>query len=355
MGSAHHTREATAAPSEPRRGSDPAAKPPAVARLLALQRSAGNAAVNRLLRIPLDQPRVTSPPEARVRGNGRQRFEAQLRDRWGVANVRTGTEAHQIDQMRRSTPDADPSPTSISGWQEWDPGPDNELYDDILDAFEVMGFVLGGVPEVNELRFLASDYENVRGTAQARPRHGATYGGGLLNIFQPTETMTWRLPQGRSTPGAPAAVVAGSSSDSRRRVIVHELAHGVFERFGSPMLGGDTQFFQDWAQAAGWTSRGLVQNGTVVTDANWNDAWPEQPVSAYATTNNMEDFAESLMCFIEAPGVLSARSPARHQFIQARLGAWRGGLRRPRAMTAPLPRRPPTGDFPVPSGDGRPA
>ena len=322
---------------------------PAVARVLALQRSAGNAAVTRLLRSPLDWPRVAAPPAPRTLANGRQRFAAQLRDRWGVANVRVGTEADQIAQMRRSTPDVDPSPTTISGWQEWDPGPDNDLYDDILDAFEVMGFALGGVPEVNELRFLATDYENVRGTATARPRHGATYGGGLLNVFQPTETLTWRLPQGRSAPGARAAVTAGSQSDSRRRVIVHELAHGVFERFGSPMLGGDTQFFQEWAQAAGWSGGRLEQNGTQVTDANWNEPWPEQPVSAYATTNNMEDFAESLMCFIEAPAVLSARSPARHRFIQERLGAWRAGLRQPRAFTAPLPRRGPLGDFPLPT------
>ena len=53
MRTTHDTREATDAPSAPRRGSDPVAGPPAVARLLALQRSAGNAAVNRLLRIPL--------------------------------------------------------------------------------------------------------------------------------------------------------------------------------------------------------------------------------------------------------------------------------------------------------------
>jgi hypothetical protein len=215
------------APATRRARPRPETAAPAVGRVLALQRSAGNAAVTRLLRSPLDWPRVGAPPAPRTLANGRQRFVAQLRDRWGVANVSVGTEAHQIDQMRRSTPDVDPSPTSISGWQEWDPGPDNDLYDDILDAFEVMGFALGGVPEVNELRFLATDYENVRGTATARPRHGATFGGGLLNVFQPTETLTWRLPQGRSTPGAPAAVTVGSRSDSRRRAIGSSMSDSV--------------------------------------------------------------------------------------------------------------------------------
>jgi hypothetical protein len=322
-----------------------------------LQHSAGNAAVTRLLRIPLDLPtRPSAPPVQRTLSNGRRRFEAQMRDRWGVRKVTTGTEANQIDEMRRSTPDVDPSPTSISGWTSWDPGPDNDFYDDILDAFEMMGFVLGGVPDVNEIRFLATDYVNVQGRAEARPRHGATYGGGLLSIFRPAETMTWRLPTGRSTAGSPAGISAGSQSDSRRRVLIHELSHGVFERFGNPTRAGNSpQFFADWAQAGGWSGGQLIQNGTHVDQVNWNQPWPEQPVSAYATTNTGEDFAESLMCYVEAPNVLRARSPARFQFIDSRVAAWRGGLRQPGAFTAPLPRRGPSGDFPEPRGDRLPA
>jgi hypothetical protein len=41
----------------------------------------------------------------------------------------------------------------------------------------------------------------------------------------------------------------------------------------------------------------------------------------------MEDFAESLMCFVLRPEVLRARSPARHAFISTRLSAWHAGLR----------------------------
>ena len=277
-----------------------------------------------------------------------------MRERWSVANVRTGTEANQVEEMRRGTADALPAPASISGWQEWDPGPDSDLYDDILDAFENMGFVLGGVPEVTDLRFLDVDYENVGGTAAARPDHGATYGDGRLNVFRRMETSGWRLPEGRSSPGSPARLSPGSTSDSRRRILVHELSHGVFERFGNPTLpGGGPQFFRDWEQAAGWVGGQLEQNGTRLTTANWNDDWPEQPVSAYSLSNSMEDFAESLMCFVESTAVLRARSPARHQFIQSRLGGWRSGLRQPRGSSAPLPRRGPRGDFVVPSGDDR--
>lgn len=352
-------RVAAPTPRQPRRprateDSD-RAQPPHIARLLALQRSAGNAAVNRLLhRRPLDSPTLTPPPPAAT--TARQRFEAQMRDRWSVANVGAGTEAGQVREMRAMTPSAQPAPSSISGWQAWDPDPDSDLYDDILDAFELMGFVLGGIPEVNDLRFLAVDYENVGGVAQARPRHGATYSAGLLNVFQRLERASWPLPQGRSAPGAPAQLATGSTSESRRRIIVHELSHGVFERFGNPTLpGGNTQFFRDWEQAGGWANGQLVQNGTALTTANWNDDHPEQPVSAYSLSNPMEDFAESLMCFVESPGVLRARSPARHQFIASRVGTWGSALRRPRAFSAPLRRRGPAGDFDVPAGEDRPA
>ena len=67
----------------------------------------------------------------------------------------------------------------------------------------------------------------------------------------------------------------------------------------------------------------------------------------------MEDFAESLMCFIEAPAVLRDRSPGRHAFIQSRIAGWRGALRQPRAFTMPQLRRGPRGDFPEPPRDER--
>jgi hypothetical protein len=326
---------------------------PGIGRLLDLQRSAGNAAVARLLRAPLSAP-PTAPAPAGVAPTARERFAAHLQTRWSVASVGTGTEADQLAEMRRMTPSAEAAPSSIAGWQAWDPGPDSDLYDDILDAFEAMAAAVGGIPEVNELRFAATDYENVGGTAQARPRHGATYGAGRLNVFARIEHAAWELPEGRSSAAAPAAVSAGSTSDSRRRILIHELSHGVFERFGNPTLaGGSTQLFADWARAGGWVGGHLEQNGTVLTAANWNGDWPEQPVSAYAATNPMEDFAESLMCFVERPAVLRDRSPARHEFIAARLGAWRGGLRCARPFTRRLVPRGPRGDFTGPAGDTR--
>jgi hypothetical protein len=306
-----------AAPA-PQRAAPAAPAPRGLAGVLALQRSAGNAAVTRLLRVPGTQTAPTA----------RERFEARLRARWGVASVRAGTEADQIAEMRRMTPSDESSPTSITGWQSWDPGSDSPLYDDILAAFEAMGSALGGIPEVRDVRFQAVDYNNVEGNARAFPHNGATYGSGLLNVFAAIQQADWPLPAGRSTSAAPAAATVGSAAESHRRILIHELAHGVFERFGDPNApGGSPQLFSEWAAAGGWTGGRLEQNGTVLTASNWNRDWPEQPVSAYATRNLMEDFAESLMCFVVAPEVLRARSPARHAFIVSRLGAWRSGLR----------------------------
>ena len=267
--------------------------------------------------------------------------------------MRAGTEADQLAEMRRMTPSAQPAPGSIGAWQAWDPGPDSDLYDDILDAFEAMGAALGGIPEVNDLRFAATDYENVGGTAQARPRHGATYGAGLLNVFSLIERMSWNLPDGRSVrrrPGgsAPArrrTAAGGSSSTSSRTACSSASA--------TRRWPAGHQLFADWAQAGGWVNGRLEQNGTPLTAANWNNDWPEQPVSAYATANLMEDFAESLMCFVERPEVLRDRSPARYRFIVSRLGAWRGGLRAARPFTRPLLRPGPRGDFVGPSDDAR--
>jgi hypothetical protein len=300
-----------AAPA-PQRSAPGAPAPRGLSPLLALQRSAGNAAVTRLLRTPTTK---TAP-------SARERFETQLRTRWGVSSVRTGTEADQLDEMRRMTPSGAPSPSAIPGWQAWEPGTDSHLYEDILAAFDAMSAALGGIPAVNDVRFEAADYDNVDGSARARVQTGASYSAGLLNVFARIEHADWPLPEGRSSSAAPAAATSGSAAESHRRILIHELAHGVFERFGDPNApGGSPQLFGDWAQAGGWVNGRLQQNGTVLGTANWNQDWPEQPVSAYATRNLMEDFAESLMCFVVRPEVLRARSPARHAFIATRLSA----------------------------------
>jgi hypothetical protein len=232
--------------------------------------------------------------------------------------------------MRRMTPSREQSPTSIEGWQAWDPPAESELYADIEAGFEAMARVLGGTPAVRELRFVESDYENVGGRAQRREEHGAYFSGGLLSIFKRMENMTWRFAAGRSTEQVRAPITYDSKSASRRRIIVHELSHAVAERFGTPGLTGSEEgFFAAFNRAAGWSGGQIVQDGTPLTGANWNDAWPEQPMSAYSLSNPGEDFSESLMAYIERPDVLRARSPARYEFFHSRAGGWASHLRRP--------------------------
>jgi hypothetical protein len=313
---------------EQARGS--ATRPPGEERVLALQSSAGNAAVGTLMRwvgwLPFVDPQVVFAAAVPAR----LRFEQTMRDRFGVARVRAGTEADQVAEMRRFTPTADPSPTAIPGWQAWDPDLASDLYADIVAGFEAVARALGGTPAVSEIRFLESDYENVAGAAQRQQRHGAHYSGGLLSIFRRSETAPWALPEGASRPGAWAPVTYGSRSENRRRIIVHELGHGIAERFGTPGLAGAEQgFFAAFNQAAGWTGGHVEQNGTTLTQTNWNDPWPEQPVSSYSLSNPGEDFAESILAYVERPNVLRARSPARFAFIDSRRASWAGHLRAP--------------------------
>jgi hypothetical protein len=302
-------------------------------RVLELQTSAGNAAVGRLMRwIGGGLPLVDIAAGVSAGIPPRTRFENTMRSRFGVTRVRAGTEADQVAEMRRFTPTADPSPTAISGWQAWDPDLMSDLYPDVLAGFEATARALGGIPEVSEIRFLESDYENVAGAAQRRQRHGAHYSGGILTIFKRIETAPWALPEGASAPGRWAAVTYGSQAENRRRIIVHELGHGIAERFGTPGLAGSEQgFFAAFNRAAGWTGGHIEQNGTVLTDTNWNDAWPEQPVSRYSLSNPGEDFAETILAYVERPDVLRARSPARFAFIDSRRSAWSGHLRAPTA------------------------
>ena len=119
------------------------------------------------------------------------------------------------------------------------------------------------------------------------------------------------------------------------------------ERFGNPSSpGSEPGFFAAWGRAAGWNGGQIEQSGTPLTSANWNSPWPEQPVSAYALSNLMEDFSESLPCYVDRPQVLAARSPARYRFIDSRVAGWRGWLRTPVKRTAP------PGDYPLPARDG---
>ena len=301
------------------RPATPAAAPAALQRpgLLQLQRAAGNAAVRRLL------ARKDTPKKGETK---RAAFERVMRDRYGVGSVRAGTEADLIEEMRRSTPEGQTVPSAIKDFVTWNPGPDHALYADLQGGFEDVARVFGGTPEVREIRFLEADYENNAGTAERKIAHGAFYSAGLMAVFKLFEIAAWSLAEGVSTEaGGRANVASLSPAKNRRRIIIHELGHGIAER----AMAADSTTFDAFRKAGGWVGDHIEQDGATLTKENWNSPWSEQPMSKYSLANPAEDFAETILAYVEMPDVLKGRSPARHAFVESRKAAWAAGLRAP--------------------------
>jgi hypothetical protein len=271
---------------------DTSARPPAAARgpvspahrVLALQRTAGNRATTALI--------------------GRAQLAQRLRDRYGVQAVAAGTKAQQLEELRAGAAGKDHPPADIPAWQAWDPGTSHAVYGDIEAAFDDMARVLGGIPAVREVRFFQSAYEIAGGAVVEKPGIAADFGGGVLSIY---EELTHALKRLRTTGDK---MDAPDASASRRRIIVHELSHGIAETFSTPTNPGYEQgFFTAWDAAAGNPG--------------------ERAVSNYAMRNRSEDFAESVMAYVEAPDLLKANSQGRYDFIDSRRSGWATHLRAP--------------------------
>jgi hypothetical protein len=158
------------------------------------------------------------------------------------------------------------------------------------------------------------------------------------------------------SPGAP--IPYPSAAQSRRRVIAHELGHGIAEAAHA----ADPGVFTAFDRAVGWhdgslydvQARGVaaaLAAGTappasaLITAADWNSpAHGEQPMTLYSVIGGPgEDLAESVMAFVYEPALLRTRSPARFAFLQARRAT----------LVRQLVPMPPVGDFPVPEGATR--
>lgn len=316
---------------------------------------------------PAPQPAATSTPATVTT---RADFERVAARRYGVGTVRTGTQAEQEAAL---TPNGGTTaPIHIPNWQPWEPqGLD---FQHILDAFDDVAGAFGGIPPVREIVFYEMNYEASRaGVVTARPGDGASYGAGQLTIYRAATTMNAGIPVGRSVasgqyPNAPLIGIAsvGSSpgapvplpghAENVRRVIVHELGHGLAEAGNAAQAvanptGSGHQMTDEFAQEVGWRGGRLMDLGPTgaptaqeITPDRWNDpAWTEQPVSRYAVAGGVgEDFAETVMAYVRQPNALLARSPRRFRFFDQRKAQWQNQLRA-------LP--PPVGDFPLPRRD----
>ncbi|MEM7037064.1 MAG: DUF4157 domain-containing protein, partial [Bacteroidota bacterium] len=322
-------------------------------------------------RIQRQDPASAAPPQPQPMS--RADFETHMRDNYGVPIIRTGTEDMQKTDLGMGPSD------SIPGWQSWDPGANSDVYQHIIDAFAQFNTAFQGFPEVNEINFFRMDYKMENNAPVELPGTGASFGTRDMNIYQATTTRMKGYPVARSNaqgnyPNAPvgqlsyggdpnaAPIAIPSPAQTAIRIIIHELGHGIGVAAANPGFGSQPQtadrtLFIDYMNEVGWhTSSELFDIGVPavatalssntqpdaqfrITGSNWNDPnWVEQPVSSYMVTGGpSEDFAEAITVFVENAQLLADRSPRRHAFITARMGAWQPQLRQPGPVPSLLP------------------
>ncbi len=107
-------------------------------------------------------------------------------------------------------------------------------------------------------------------------------------------------------------------------VTVHEIGHVAATQLGYRMWGGDTDWSvrsQEWTAAGGWVQ--LHEPGQGKVGDNWF-AQNTQTASESASTNPVEDFAETFRYHVQRPGGASAGarspSPSREAALTTALG-----------------------------------
>lgn len=258
-------------------------------------------------------------------------FDRHLLECFGISDVRTGTLADQQASLTLNGRIPD-----LPDWQSWDPGTSSSGYSDIIQAFEDMYNSFGGLPTVRTVVFYRMDYSVSReGVATPRPMVGASFGAGVLAIYEQFTGNHPVFPTARSeerngVQGAPLAQLP--SAQHTQYNMVHELGHAAAE----DAMRRNPEFFRDFKCAVGWVNDQrlydigradvvtAIANGQtppdafLITPAQWNNPrWTEQPMSSYAVTGGpVEDFSEAVTAYVYARHVLQSRSPARYRIIE---------------------------------------
>jgi hypothetical protein len=257
-----------------------------------------------------------------------------------------------------------PGDLDQSTWQAWDPGSSSQVYEYIIKGFDAFAAGIGGLPPVRNITFFDVSYErkdvpvtpaNPAGAVSVKKAGtGADYGGGSLNVYNVAAQANITLPTGRSTGTKGAALPTPTPEQSIKRIIAHELGHGLQEAALTPDATGkvlDKDMVKNYGVTIGWTPSGLYDiretSGAVkkaiqdaktppaafkITTGNWNDPkWQEQPMSEYMVkVSAFEDFGEGIMAYVHDPTSLKARSPLRYEFINTHKSLWLPNLVQPK-------------------------
>ncbi len=306
----------------------------------------------------------------------KQQFEQTMRNTYGIAAIRAGSITDQIRSMGLNPAVV----TTLPNWQSWDPGQQSLIYQYIVDAFADFSHTFSGFPPVTELIFYNIYYEvGTGGTYVARSDVGAMFGNTDLSIFSSINSANKGLPFARSNtrgryPGSPGIVLSyhgdphaapiglPSRQESAKRIIFHELGHGLQVAAMQPPGGvrttqpPDPDMMRDYINEIGrYPSTGqdlydigvaqvrsAIASGSTppaqfkITAATWNDPnWVEQPISEYMVTGGAtEDFAEAVMTFTANPALLRSRSSHRYNFLNTRRARWQARLSSPASAPA---------------------
>jgi len=284
-------------------------------------------------------------------------FEKIMKAEFGVQTIKTGDQATQEGVAGQT----------ITGWNSWAPDAAAGEYQQIVDAFRDFRKAFTTTPMVTDIVFYEKRYIVVNGTVVPDTDTGAAFGTTDLTIYKTGSHMYKALPldksnaqgsYGNAPPGSLGVTYKGDPKsapliapiawgDNFKRVIAHELGHGLQSAAMNVSNAPDPDMQKDYNKAVGWTVavppklfditvkavQTAIAGGTTppsqyeITLANWNDpVWGEQPVSAYSLDNPGDDFADSVMAFVYNPQMLKKRSPARYSFIDSRRSKWLPGM-----------------------------
>ena len=277
----------------------------------------------------------------------------------GTTDVHVGTFAEQDAREGPGIP--------AQSWRSGDPGRTSDFYGLIAEAIRDFSDTFGGAPDVRRVIFFARHYTKDPTTgAVLTDDRAASFGAGELVIYTDvvlSKRMVLPMPGG--------GVDQPTRAESVHRVVSHELGHGIGETFHDHV---DSTLFDRWEKEIGWVGHkrlydidqpivqralaagqeppkermvGIQPYPLLIEKGSWDSIlFRERPMSAYSLDGPGEDFAESVMAFVEAPAVLKARSPRRFAFIQS-----------VQSRIVPflnvLPRKAQPGDFPMPHGRTR--